>query len=122
MKFINNYNKKEFEGVNIKLPSKTTQGESYTVKELMERAVQQGQLLQAPEGIYIDQELEKINSMYSRPVDLIDVEEHMEYHKTMLEQMEMLQLKKEAEAQREADAKPAESEAKGAASVDEQEG
>lgn len=53
--------------------SQTVQGEAYTIPELMARAASQGLILNNEDGLYIDQEIDKITSMYRNDLDMHDL-------------------------------------------------
>lgn len=55
--------------------SQTVQGETYSIKQLMLRAVAQGQIPQAPDGHYLDVPIDEINALYKRGIDLTDLDE-----------------------------------------------
>lgn len=63
-------------------------GEAFTIKELMLRAVAQGQILEAPEGHYIDASIDEINQFYKPHMDLTDydkLQKHISSLQTKIE-------------------------------------
>lgn len=64
--------------------SKTIQGEAYTIAELMKRVTSGMPMPGNSEPNYMDQEdLDKINHMHSRNIDLIDLDEFKLYNKQL---------------------------------------
>lgn len=59
--------------------SQTIQGDTYSIKELMVRAAASGAILNAPDGLYIDAELDEITSMYRNDLDMHDLQQLREH-------------------------------------------
>lgn len=91
LQFLTNHSAKHTPSKPRKLSkdSQTVAGESFTVQELFNRAVAQGQL-ESPQGNYMDIPLDEITHMYRRGLDLVDVQDHKALVQDLETQLEAL--------------------------------
>lgn len=67
--------------------SQTTQGEAYSIQELMVRAVAQGQIISASDGLFIDADIDNITAMYRNDLDIHDLQTLREYTKNLADKI-----------------------------------
>lgn len=80
--------------------SEVVPGQTFTIRELLEKSIAQGTLPNSPEGFYLDAEFSEINDLYRRGLDLTDLEQHGAHMRALNEKLEAaIQKKKEMDAE-----------------------
>lgn len=108
IKIRTHFNTKPYPGKKYTMPSKTVQGEAFTIKELMLKAAIQGHFpLETFSAQYRDVDnIDEINNMYKMGLDLVDLDEHREHLENLQETVDKAILdQKSKEALKQAKAK-----------------